>query len=220
MRNKFKGFSADLVQNAEFDGKFELPIVYQEKEEIIPLDMIPFDKRNKYKEQNDLFIHFFINDEKFVQLLSNPNKYIEELKSFKGVISPDFSLYRDMPYLEQASNTYINRSLGHYMQSQGIYVIPNVRWSDRRSFDYCFDGLEIGGIYCISTHGCIKRKVDQHYFEQGLEEFIKRLKPKKVLVHGAMPEDIFRKYIDETEFVHYSSYTSRLFAEVANGNRD
>lgn len=115
MRNKFKGFSADLVQNAEFDGKFELPIVYQEKEGIIPSDMIPFDKRNEYKEQSDLFIHFFINDENFVQLLSNPNKYIEELKSFKGVISPDFSLYRDMPYLEQASNTYINRSLGHYM---------------------------------------------------------------------------------------------------------
>lgn len=211
MRNKFKGFSADLVQNAEFDGKFELPIIYQEKEEIIPLDMIPFDKRNEYKEQNDLFIHFFINDEKFVQILSNPNKYIEELKSFKGVISPDFSLYRDMPYLEQASNTYINRVLGHYMQLQGLYVIPNVRWSDRRSFEYCFDGFETGGIYCISTHGCIKKKVDKHYFKQGLEEFIKRLKPKIILVHGAMPKDVFGEYLDKAEFVHYPSYTSRVF---------
>lgn len=140
VENKFKGFSAALVQNAEFDGKFELPTVFQEKEEIIPLDMIPFDKRNEYKEQNDLFIHFFINDDKFVQLLSNPNKYIGELKSFKGVISPDFSLYRDMPYSEQASNTHINRSLGHYMQSQGLYVIPNVRWSDRRRFRWLRDG--------------------------------------------------------------------------------
>lgn len=77
----------------------------------------------------------------------------------------------------------------------------------------------MGGIYCISTHGCIKRKVDKHYFRQGLEEFIKRLKPKKVLVHGAMPEDIFRKYIGEIEFVHYPSYTSRVFAEVNYGNR-
>ena len=166
-----------------------------------------------------MFIHFFINDEKFVQLLGNPNKYIEELSPFKGVISPDFSLYRDMPYLEQASNTYVNRSLGHYMQSQGLHVIPNVRWSDRRSFDYCFDGLESGGIYCISTHGCIKRKVDQHYFKQGLDEFIKRLEPTTILVHGAMPEEVFGEYLGKVEFVHYPSFTSRVFAEVAYGDR-
>jgi len=43
VENKFKGFSAALVQNAEFDGKFELPTVFQEKEEIIPLDMIPLE---------------------------------------------------------------------------------------------------------------------------------------------------------------------------------
>ncbi|EHR31820.1 hypothetical protein HMPREF9709_01809 [Helcococcus kunzii ATCC 51366] len=83
-----------------------------------------------------------------------------------------------------------------------------------------FDGLEMGGIYCISTHGCIERKVDQHYFKQGLEEFIEKLKPKKVLVHGEMPEDIFRKYIDKAEIVHYPSYTSRVFAKVRYGNRD
>lgn len=219
MRKKFKGFSASLVKNAEFEGYFELPKIHQEKEGIIPIDMIPFDKRNEYKHQTELFVHFYINDEKFVQLLSNPDKYIEELRGFRGVISPDFSLYRDMPYLEQGSNTYVNRSLGHYMQSQGLYVIPNVRWSDRRSFDYCFDGLDIGGIYCISTHGCIKRKVDKHYFKQGLDEFIKRLNPKTILVHGAMPKDVFEEYLDKIEFIHYPSYTSRVFAEVANGNR-
>lgn len=220
MKYKFKGFSSTLVENAEFDGKFELPTIYQEKEKIIPVDMIPFDKRNKYKEKIDLFVHFFIYDEKFVQLLNKPDKYIEELRSFRGVISPDFSLYRDMPYLEQASNTYINRSLGHYMQSQGLYVIPNVRWSERRSFDYCFDGLESGGIYCISTHGCIKSKEDRYYFKQGLDELIKRLEPKTILVYGAMPKNVFGNYLDTVEFIHYPSYTSRVFAGGVYGNRD
>lgn len=219
MNVKFKGFSADLVINAEFDGEYELPTIYQEDENIIPVDMIPFDKRNAFSNKEELFVHFYIDDNKFKQLLNKPNKYIEELREFKGVISPDFSLYRDMPYAEQISNTYINRVLGHYMQEQGLYVVPNIRWSDRRSFNYCFDGVEEEGTYCISTHGCIKRNVDKHYFMQGLEEFVKRLKPKCVFVHGAMPDDVFDPYKDLIEFIQYESHTAKVFSEVANGHR-
>ena len=28
----------------------------------------------------------------------------------------------------------MNRAVGHYLQSQGLYVIPNIRWGDERSF--------------------------------------------------------------------------------------
>lgn len=220
MRNKYKWSLRDIVKNANFDGNFEFPIIYREHKEIIPRNMVSFDKRKKLKNKKDYFIHFYLHDEKFVQLLNNPNKYIEEIKDFGGVISPDFSLYRDMPYIEQANNTYINRALGHYMQSNGIYVIPNVRWSDRRSFDYCFDGLETNGLYSISTHGCIKKKDDKHYFKQGLDEFIKKLKPKIVLVYGAMPKDIFNKYHKIVKFINYPSYISQVFSGGKYGNRN
>lgn len=211
MIKNFKGLSADLVENAAFDGKFELPIIYNENKELIPEDMIPFDKRKLFRESLNYFINFYLNDSNFKQILTNLDKYIKELRNFKGVISPDFSLYRDMPNAIQLSNTYINRAIGHYMQSQGLYVIPNVRWSDSRSFEYCFDGLEKEGIYCISTHGCIKRKVDKYYLKKGLKVFIEKLMPKTVLVYGAMPDDIFYEFKDKTKFINYQSYTSRVF---------
>ncbi|MGE9995001.1 DUF4417 domain-containing protein [Peptoniphilaceae bacterium SGI.137] len=75
---------------------------------------------------------------------------------------------------------YRNRALGYYMQSRGLYVIPNVRWSDSRSFEYCFDGLDKNGMYCISTHSCIKRIEDTYYFRQGLYAFLETLNPKIV----------------------------------------
>lgn len=209
---RIKNLPVDLIAHAEFSGKYEMPVIHENKKIIKPVDMIPFDKRNKHKDETELFINFYIHDNRFVQILSNPDKYIKELKRFKGVISPDFSLYRDMPYGEQFLNTYINRALASYMQSQGLYVIPNVRWSDSRSFDYCFDGLARNSIYCISTLGCIKSREDKYYFKQGLDVFIKRLEPKIVLVYGAMPAEVFSDYMTSSiRFINYKSYTSRVF---------
>ena len=36
----------------------------------------------------------------------------------------------------------MNRAVGVYLQEQGLNVIPNIRWQDKRSYDFCFDGVE------------------------------------------------------------------------------
>ena len=36
----------------------------------------------------------------------------------------------------------MNRAVGAYLQEQGLNVIPNIRWQDKRSYDFCFDGVE------------------------------------------------------------------------------
>lgn len=38
----------------------------------------------------------------------------------------------------QQTNTYFNRAVGYFFQKNGIPVIPNIRWSDESSFEYCF----------------------------------------------------------------------------------
>ena len=38
-------------------------------------------------------------------------KYLEKIKRFKGVISPDFSIYRNMPLAMQIWNNYKGRTL-------------------------------------------------------------------------------------------------------------
>lgn len=41
--------------------------------------------------------YFSKDDFKFNRIWNNPKRYLEFLKNFKGIISPDFSLYRNMP---------------------------------------------------------------------------------------------------------------------------
>ena len=92
-------FSPSLVKNAEFDGKYEIPLIKNDLNYIIPNRLLPFDKRNSItaEEKKNIFIHFFIYDRYFRQIVNNPFKYAKEIKEFLGVITPDFSIYRDMP---------------------------------------------------------------------------------------------------------------------------
>lgn len=203
------GYSSYLVDGATFVGKYQIPSIPKHDVILIPKDMVPFDKRNVVKERN-LAIDFYMHDVTFRQILTSTSKYLDELSRFAAVISPDCSLYRDMPLCLQITNTYMNRAVGFYLQKHGVYVIPNVRWGDERSFEFCFQGLPTNDIVCISTHGCIKGEENKYYFKLGLEEMLIVLKPQVVLVHGSMPDEVFANFLNETKFVHYESYISKM----------
>jgi len=210
------GYSSYLVEGATFVGKYQIPSLPKHDAILIPKDMIPFDKRNAVKEK-DLAIDFYMHDVTFRQVLTSTSKYLDELSRFAAVISPDCSLYRDMPLCLQITNTYMNRAVGFYLQRRGVYVIPNVRWGDERSFEFCFQGLPTNDIVCISTHGCIKGEENKYYFKLGLEEMLIVLKPQVVLVHGSMPDELFSDFLSETKFVHYESYISKMKGGKHNG---
>lgn len=216
---KFKiddGFAAYLVKDAEFVGKYQIPKLPKHKELLIPGDMIPFDKRNHFIGQ-DLAVHFYMHDKTFRQVIHATNRYLSSLKQFPYIVSPDCSLYRDMPLCLQITNTYLNRAVAFYLQYKGVYIIPNVRWGDARSFEFCFDGLPKNDIVCISTHGCIKSQENKYYFKLGLREMLRVLKPKVVLVHGSMPNEVFAEFASQTRFIHYKSYISRVKGGKHNG---
>lgn len=203
------GFNPKLINNVSLVGKYDMPLIKKEEIEGVE-NFIPFDKRNKCKDENGI-VHFYIYDDAFKQIINNYEKYLEELKKFKAVISPDFSIYYDMIIPEQIYNTYMNRAMGAYYQNNGIKVIPNVRWGDSRSYEFCFEGLEKEGIYAIGSYGQIKKKANLYYFEKGLEEFFKRLNPKKVYIYGTMPDSIFDKYKTRTELISIEPYTSKVY---------
>ena len=152
--------------------------------------------------------------------------HVEELKKYSAFITPDCSLYRDMPLCLQITNTYFNRSVGAFMQEQGMYVIPNIRWGDERTYTSCelpekiaFLGVPKRSIVSIGTYGCIRGKENKYYFKSGLEAMLAELEPKVVLVYGSMPSDIFGDYEDYTNFVQYGDWTSRMKRRAKNGNK-
>ena len=148
-------------------------------------------------------MHFYTDDENFECLWNNPSAYLKMLQSFEGVISPDFSLYRDMPLVMQLWNTYRNRALSYWMQSYGISVIPNVQWGDDRSYHFCFEGIPAKSPVAISTNGGIQDSLDRQYFKLGLRKMIEVLMPSVIINYSYMPDDIFKPYIDAGfQFIH------------------
>ena len=103
------------------------------------------------------------------------------------MLTPDFSLYADMPLWKQVENTAKNRWVGAYWQSKGLIVIPTIAWSTPRSFEFCYDGAEHGGVVAIGMIGC---KKNRHDFMRGYNAMLEKLEPNAVLVFGTPFEEM------------------------------
>ncbi len=206
------GFHAELVEGAVFDGILNIPTLKPPEDIRIPKTMIPFSKRKQSK-NHDEFVCFYEYDIKFRDILTSAEEFLPDLKTFQGVITPDCSLYRDMPLVLQLANIYMNRAIGYKLQSEGLYVIPSVRWGDERTFTdqylpekAAFLGVPKNSIVSISTYGCMKDPADRFYFWGGLDNMLDTLRPHTVLVYGPMPEDIFEPFDEDVRFVQYDDW--------------
>ena len=210
------GCNSELVKYAEFDGLFQIPIIKKPEKIIIPRSMVPFSKAEKVEPER-FAVCEYENDRDFSELLINTKEYVKELKKFQAFVTPDCSLYWDMPFAAQVVNKYRNHVIGHYMQSKGVYVIPNVRWGDERTYTtkyfpekLAFLGVEKHSIVSIGSYGVVKQKEEKRIFREGLEAMIETLEPEVVLVYGAMPDEIFKEYEFDVQFVKYDDWTSLI----------
>ena len=127
------GYNAELVEQTLVDGTLEIPSIEAPAEIRIPDSMTPFTKRS-YAENFNTAICEYEHDARFADLIYATQKYVDDLKRFSAFVTPDCSLYRDMPLCLQIANTYFNRAIGVYLRSKGIYVITNIRWGTKEVF--------------------------------------------------------------------------------------
>ena len=210
-----------------FCGLLEIPLVRNPKDFFIPEQgkFIPLDQIHKSKDKSEI-IHCYIHDKKFKNLIVNITEKVNELRQFQGIVMPDCSLYYDMPLILQMANVYLAHQIGHYLQSQGLYVIPNVRWGDERTYTrilpdeppFAFLGYEKHGIYSIGTYGCCQSKEEKCHIRDGLRSMIKELEPKIILVYGPMPTSIFNEFKESgVQFIHYENWTKLQHEGRNNG---
>lgn len=166
------GFQPELVKNAHFEGIFEIPRLDKPKIDFTPCGMTPFSMRKNVLTQNELLI-FFELDKKFSEVVKNPKAFVKEFLKFGAITCPDCSLYRDAPLAVQIGNIYKSRAIGYFYQSQGVNVIPLVRWGSRDTYSsdtipekIAFTGIPKNSTIIISTYGCIKSKEDKYHLKQ------------------------------------------------------
>ena len=212
MKSSKDVFNAFLVTLATYAGIFEFPVI--QPTDRIPNRLIPFSKAVGCKDF-DQWVHFYEFDYLFERVWRDPRRYLPILKRFNGVILPDFSVYRDMPFVMQLWNIYRSRAIGFWLQANDVRVIVNVRWGDGRTYRVCCDGAPKGCVISVGTVGSIQSVEDRRLFEEGLAVVVERLQPKVIVVYGSAPEDIFGKYRKAgIEIVQFGSETASAHKEV------
>ena len=136
------------------------------------------------KEPEGKAVHFFLDDYQFQRLWNNPEKYIEKLKRYEVVLTPDFSPYGDMPMATQIFNHYRKHWVGALLQEYGVKVVPTIRASrDERSLEWYLDGEPKGGVVCISSMWTADEEAKK-YFMKEFNTMVETLKPEKIYVYG------------------------------------
>ena len=176
--NQYNLFDYDDTRT---EGKYDMPVL--EGVDHIPSDLQGFNYVLN-KPDTSKGVHFFLDDYQFERIWQRPDFYIEKLTDFDCVLTPDFSLYLDMPIAMQVWNIYRSRLIGQIMQDYGITVIPTVSWAYKSSFGFCFDGLPKNATLAVSTIGVKQDKEQFRIWVDGMDEMIKRLTPKRIVVYG------------------------------------
>lgn len=167
------------------DGKYQMPII--EKQVFnAPETLSSFTNVINSPNESDKHcgVHFFSDDYKFERIWNLPYEYVQKLTSFECALSPDFSLYMDMPIAMKIWNVYRSRLVGQIMQDYGIKVVPTIQWAEPETFEFCFDGIEKGCICAISTIGVKRDPEATKIWEQGVTEMIKRIEPTEIWCYG------------------------------------
>lgn len=222
-------FHAFMVKGAIFDGYYDIPFIPQKYEMSINT-LLPYDKTYRHVYEPGQVVHFYLDDQKFDgpkgiwNGLSNNEFFkrgfdLSRVDGASAIITPDFSLYLDMPRIMQIWNVYRSRAVGYYLATLGHNVIPNVRWTDEESYKFAFDGLYEGQIVAVGTLGCSKNVEDKAMLVNGFVEMIKRIKPKLVIIYGPICKElnyIIEKY--NVKIKQFDSETTKFFGGNTNGN--
>lgn len=177
-----KAYNLDLIDYDRLEADFwQMPVI--KNNGYIPKDLIGFNYAKSSEEKN-CGIHFYVDDYQFERIWNSPDKYIEVLMDYDCILSPDFSLYMDMPMPMKIWNIYRSRFIGAYYQSKGLRVIPTISWAEKETFSFCFKGIPKGSIVSISTIGVKQDKDALQIWKDGVTEMIKQIEPSCILVYG------------------------------------
>ena len=226
-------WNAFMVEGASFSSH-DIPLCPTYIPEGLPKELISFAEaktiynkeiRNGNKDFcHNAFIHFYCDDQHFDGTQNSiwlfPEKALEIIRHFKGIITPDFSTYSDFPDPIKRYNTYRMRAFGYWCKSMNIPTINNVRWGTPETWEYCFDGIEKGSVICIGTVASGLRELENRSdFYDGFQEMIRILTPQTIIIYGSSRYEVFRKAQDTgIEIISFTSQTTAAYQSRKGGD--
>lgn len=173
----------------EGTGKYDIPTIKPVYELPEIREWIGFNYVLTDKDPAGKAVHFFLDDYQFERLWNRPKQYIDKLRQYVCVCSPDFSPMPHMPFATQIFNHYRKHWVAAFLQENGVTVIPTVRAaSDEKSFEYAFEGEPQESIVMYSAQWT-QNKDNIKISQKEYDEMIKRLNPSKIFVYQSSDKE-------------------------------
>lgn len=213
MKNRKRGmlpdtFGAYVLNNVVVTGKYDIPVVGYFGDEL-PDYLALYSNVQDYRKTKNTCVSFFQFDDKFDSIygiwnaiISNNEKlqkrYIERFENVKFVVCPDYSITGDMPKAMQIFNVFRSRVVAIWLREKcGCTIIPNLRFNNSKSYDFCFDGIAYNSVVCLSILGLCSKPIDVQNLINGLHEAIIRIRPKTIILFGMCKDKKFNKIFTE-----------------------
>ena len=150
----------------------------------VPTRLIAYnDRRAVEHPQPGDAVHFFLDDYRFETIWTKPQRGLSRVIRAGVALTPDFSLWREMPLAMQLWQVYRSRWCGNWMASHGVQAIPTISWSTPESYEFAFAGIAQHSVVAISSVGIRDASTKEGYL-RGVEEMVDRISPRMVLVYG------------------------------------
>ena len=176
-----------IPEPGEVAGPYGIPII---RAQALPYvdEWRPFNDLSKPFDKN-MGVSMYVDDYRIHRLWASPDRYVPILAKAGVALSPDFSIYTDMPVALGIYNHYRKHWLAAYWQKHRDTVIPTICWGDEDSFAWCFDGEPTGCVVSVSSVGTQRRADTKAAFVRGYDAMMERLKPEAVLFFGIIPKE-------------------------------
>ena len=223
-------FLADKLKNANFNtGFYQVPEIEDVKIEK-PDGLVLWSNRHRCKDKSNHGLIFYEYDCKFdgkngiYNILkygnnSDVQQLIDEFKEFDFVVCPDYSVYGNFPNYKQINALARSREVGYILSTYGIKVIVNFRATYEWTYELALSGICYNGIVSIGTLGCLRDNESRSLLRNSVQELVKNIKPRIIIVYGCAPSDIFKIAIDSgADIWQFDSEISKSFGGHYYGN--
>lgn len=170
-------------------GIWEIPHIRHQKIDLNNIKLLACSHTKPHEDEThrQYGVHFYVDDPKFSGIYNNPEKSLAKYTQYRFLLTPDFSLYTEMPIWLQLANVAKNRWCGAYWQSKGLTVIPTISWSNAQSYPFCFDGVENNAVISVGMIGCKSNKLG---FLRGYDKMLEKINPLAIICYGKPFEEM------------------------------
>lgn len=174
-----------LNTRAVFPSSNEWDIPDLPRSDVRPSALAAYSSRAEIRDAPEgAAVHFFLDDYRFETVWMRPHRGLDRIAELGVALTPDFSMWRDMPLVMQQWQVYRSRWCGAWLLLNGIAVVPTVSWSTPKTLEFAFAGIARHSTVAISTVGTRSREA-KALFAAGCEALAEQVSPSCVLVYGS-----------------------------------